>query len=106
MALIILISWSTALHYTYINAVNVLSNQPENNFDSFKANTEIPCKPNAFKANLAAILALYYQDLSRICHEMSRMCRRHNRDGCLSVTGFTNTILIFSNFKITFCTSL
>ena len=28
------------------------------------------------------------------------------RDGCLTITGFINTILIFSNFKITFCTSL
>ena len=28
------------------------------------------------------------------------------RHGCLAIVGFTNTRLIFSNFKITFCTSL
>ena len=31
---------------------------------------------------------------------------KYFRGSCLTIVGFTNTILIFSDFKITFCTSL
>ena len=95
-----------------------------------------PGKAKAFKANLASVRlrrqdlrlimsetlvtdynninprkARFFKDLSRkrhVCVANITVTGLTNfvRHGCLTIAGFTNTILIFSNFKITFCTSL
>ena len=52
------------------------------------------------------ILTLNNQGLSRIYHGNVTVLTKFVRHGCLTIVGFTNTILIFSNFKITFFTSL